>query len=62
MHLFSELINTLNFLDEAQKDLATVNTNPFDEPDVTELNPFGDPDSEGNMFIYTLILHGSNSS
>uniref|UniRef100_A0A8C6IL79 EH domain binding protein 1 n=1 Tax=Mus spicilegus TaxID=10103 RepID=A0A8C6IL79_MUSSI len=41
-----ELINTLNFLDEAQKDLATVNTNPFDEPDVTELNPFGDPDSE----------------
>lgn len=43
----TELINTLNFLDEAQKDLATVNTNPFDEPDVTELNPFGDPDSEG---------------
>ncbi|XP_036012425.1 EH domain-binding protein 1 isoform X27 [Mus musculus] len=42
----TELINTLNFLDEAQKDLATVNTNPFDEPDVTELNPFGDPDSE----------------
>ncbi|XP_060221152.1 EH domain-binding protein 1 isoform X5 [Meriones unguiculatus] len=41
-----ELINTLNFLDEAQKELATVNTNPFDEPDVTELNPFGDPDSE----------------
>ncbi|XP_057627139.1 EH domain-binding protein 1 isoform X5 [Chionomys nivalis] len=42
-----ELINTLNFLDDAQKDLATVNTNPFDEPDVTELNPFGDPHSEG---------------
>ncbi|XP_057627141.1 EH domain-binding protein 1 isoform X7 [Chionomys nivalis] len=41
-----ELINTLNFLDDAQKDLATVNTNPFDEPDVTELNPFGDPHSE----------------
>nr|XP_048291476.1 EH domain-binding protein 1 isoform X3 [Myodes glareolus] len=41
-----ELINTLNFLDDAQKDLATVNTNPFDEPDVTELNPFGEPDSE----------------
>ncbi|XP_052590672.1 EH domain-binding protein 1 isoform X3 [Peromyscus californicus insignis] len=41
-----ELINTLNFLDDSQKDLATVNTNPFDEPDVTELNPFGDPDSE----------------
>ncbi|XP_041524894.1 EH domain-binding protein 1 isoform X9 [Microtus oregoni] len=42
----TELINTLNFLDDTQKDLATVNTNPFDEPDVTELNPFGDPDSE----------------
>ncbi|XP_040589172.1 EH domain-binding protein 1 isoform X4 [Mesocricetus auratus] len=42
-----ELINTLNFLDDTQKDLATVNTNPFDEPDITELNPFGDPDSEG---------------
>ncbi|XP_017658090.1 EH domain-binding protein 1 [Nannospalax galili] len=41
-----ELINTLNFLDEAWKDLATVNTNPFDESDVTELNPFGDPDLE----------------
>lgn len=58
----TELINTLNFLDEAQKDLATVNTNPFDEPDVTELNPFGDPDSEGNMLVYTLTLHRSNSS
>ncbi|XP_051021281.1 EH domain-binding protein 1 isoform X1 [Acomys russatus] len=42
-----ELINTLNFLDDTPKDLATVNTNPFDEPDVTEFNPFGDPDSEG---------------
>ncbi|XP_048208559.1 EH domain-binding protein 1 isoform X3 [Perognathus longimembris pacificus] len=41
-----ELINKLNFLDEAEKDLATVNSNPFDEPDVEELNPFGDPDSE----------------
>lgn len=57
VHAFiSELINTLNFLDDSQKDLATVNTNPFDEPDVTELNPFGDPDSEGNMFVYTLPL------
>ncbi|XP_051021292.1 EH domain-binding protein 1 isoform X11 [Acomys russatus] len=43
----TELINTLNFLDDTPKDLATVNTNPFDEPDVTEFNPFGDPDSEG---------------
>ncbi|XP_073905931.1 EH domain-binding protein 1 isoform X3 [Castor canadensis] len=41
-----ELINKLNFLDEAEKDLATVNSNPFDEPDLAELNPFGDPDSE----------------
>ncbi|XP_073905934.1 EH domain-binding protein 1 isoform X6 [Castor canadensis] len=42
----TELINKLNFLDEAEKDLATVNSNPFDEPDLAELNPFGDPDSE----------------
>ncbi|XP_007968672.2 EH domain-binding protein 1 isoform X5 [Chlorocebus sabaeus] len=41
-----ELINKLNFLDEAEKDLATVNSNPFDDSDVAELNPFGDPDSE----------------
>uniref|UniRef100_A0A8C8YTQ7 EH domain binding protein 1 n=1 Tax=Prolemur simus TaxID=1328070 RepID=A0A8C8YTQ7_PROSS len=41
-----ELINKLNFLDEAEKDLATVNSNPFDDPDVAELNPFGDLDSE----------------
>ncbi|XP_063450995.1 EH domain-binding protein 1 isoform X15 [Pan paniscus] len=41
-----ELINKLNFLDEAEKDLATVNSDPFDDPDVAELNPFGDPDSE----------------
>ncbi|XP_008252576.1 EH domain-binding protein 1 isoform X3 [Oryctolagus cuniculus] len=41
-----ELINKLNFLDEAEKDLATVNSNSFDDPDVAELNPFGDPDSE----------------
>ncbi|XP_070368842.1 EH domain-binding protein 1 isoform X5 [Equus asinus] len=41
-----ELINKLNFLDEAEKDLATVNLNPFGETDVAELNPFGDPDSE----------------
>ncbi|XP_024783408.1 EH domain-binding protein 1 isoform X9 [Pan paniscus] len=42
----TELINKLNFLDEAEKDLATVNSDPFDDPDVAELNPFGDPDSE----------------
>ncbi|XP_058539943.1 EH domain-binding protein 1 isoform X7 [Neofelis nebulosa] len=42
----TELINKLNFLDEAEKDLATVNLNPFGDSDVAELNPFGDPDSE----------------
>ncbi|XP_063085568.1 EH domain-binding protein 1 isoform X7 [Cavia porcellus] len=42
----TELISKLNFLDEAEKDLATVNSNPFDDPDVSELNPFGDPDAE----------------
>ncbi|XP_062933763.1 EH domain-binding protein 1 isoform X5 [Cynocephalus volans] len=42
----TELINKLNFLDEAEKDLATVNSNPFDDPDVADLNPFGDPDLE----------------
>ncbi|XP_074197306.1 EH domain-binding protein 1 isoform X4 [Camelus bactrianus] len=42
----TELINKLNFLDEAEKDLATVNLNPFGDPHVAELNPFGDPDSE----------------
>lgn len=42
----TELINKLNFLDEAEKDLATVDLNPFGDPDVTELNPFEDPDSE----------------
>ncbi|KFO21168.1 EH domain-binding protein 1 [Fukomys damarensis] len=41
-----ELISKLNFLDEAEKDLATVNSNPFNDPDVPELNPFGDPDLE----------------
>ncbi|KAL1790851.1 EH domain-binding protein 1 isoform X5 [Sigmodon hispidus] len=45
----TELINTLNFLDDAQKDLATVSTNPFDESDGAELNPFGAPDSEGTQ-------------
>ncbi|XP_076990473.1 EH domain-binding protein 1 isoform X7 [Tamandua tetradactyla] len=42
----TELINKLNFLDEAEKDLATVNSNPFGDPDVADLNPFGDPDLE----------------
>ncbi|XP_006863034.1 PREDICTED: EH domain-binding protein 1-like isoform X1 [Chrysochloris asiatica] len=41
-----ELINKLNFLDEAEKDLATVNSNPFGDPDAAEFNPFADPDSE----------------
>lgn len=38
-------------MDEAEKDLATVNSNPFDDSDVAELNPFGDPDSEGSKFF-----------
>ncbi|XP_006863035.1 PREDICTED: EH domain-binding protein 1-like isoform X2 [Chrysochloris asiatica] len=42
----TELINKLNFLDEAEKDLATVNSNPFGDPDAAEFNPFADPDSE----------------
>lgn len=42
----TELINKLNFLDEAEKDLATVNLNPFGDPDAADLNPFGDPDAE----------------
>ncbi|XP_038606863.1 EH domain-binding protein 1 isoform X3 [Tachyglossus aculeatus] len=37
-----ELINKLNFLDEAEQNLA----NPFGDPDVAELNPFGDPEAE----------------
>ncbi|KAM9584948.1 EH domain-binding protein 1 isoform 1-T3 [Trichechus inunguis] len=32
----TELINKLNFLDEAEKDLATVNSNPFGDPDSEE--------------------------
>ncbi|XP_056198879.1 EH domain-binding protein 1 isoform X11 [Falco biarmicus] len=41
-----ELINKLNFLDEEEQDLANSTTNPFGDPDTTELNPFGDPDVE----------------
>ncbi|KAM9211807.1 EH domain-binding protein 1 [Dugong dugon] len=32
----TELINKLNFLDETEKDLATVNSNPFGDPDLEE--------------------------
>ncbi|XP_055569324.1 EH domain-binding protein 1 isoform X13 [Falco cherrug] len=42
----TELINKLNFLDEEEQDLANSTTNPFGDPDTTELNPFGDPDVE----------------
>ncbi|NWI10775.1 EHBP1 protein, partial [Crypturellus soui] len=42
----TELINKLNFLDEEEQDLANSSTNPFDELDTAELNPFGDPDVE----------------
>lgn len=41
----TELINKLNFLDEEEQDLNT-DTNPFESSDVTDLNPFGDPDAE----------------
>ncbi|XP_044310555.1 EH domain-binding protein 1 [Varanus komodoensis] len=41
-----ELINKLNFLDEEDQDLANSSSNPFVDPDATELNPFGDPDME----------------
>ena len=50
-NLFVELINKLNFLDEEEQDLANSSTNPFGDPDTTELNPFGDPDVEGNRFV-----------
>lgn len=55
-HLFVELINKLNFLDEEEQDLANSSTNPFGDPDTAELNPFGDPDVEGNNLFY--IIHG----
>ncbi|XP_075452263.1 EH domain-binding protein 1 isoform X3 [Ascaphus truei] len=41
-----ELINKLNFLDEEEQDLANSSSNPFESSEVTELNPFGDPDVE----------------
>lgn len=47
-HLFPELINKLNFLDEEEQDLANSSSDPFGDPDAAELNPFGDPDAEGN--------------
>lgn len=60
--MFPELINKLNFLDETEKELATVNSNPFDEPDGTSLNPFGDPDSEGSKFFCTFEVFITLSS
>ncbi|XP_071996471.1 EH domain-binding protein 1 isoform X1 [Engystomops pustulosus] len=41
-----ELINKLNFLDEEDHDMVNSRLNPFDSSDATELNPFGDPDTE----------------
>lgn len=32
-----------------------MNSNPFDDPDVSELNPFGDPDAEGSYFFSVLL-------
>ncbi|KAM8946358.1 EH domain-binding protein 1 isoform 4-T4 [Pelodytes ibericus] len=42
----TELINKLNLLDEEEHDLRDTRANPFETPDVMELNPFGDPDAE----------------
>ncbi|XP_062972042.1 EH domain-binding protein 1 isoform X4 [Elgaria multicarinata webbii] len=42
----TELINKLNFLDEEDQDLANSSSNPFVDPDTTELNPFRHPDIE----------------
>ncbi|XP_033001515.1 EH domain-binding protein 1 isoform X7 [Lacerta agilis] len=42
----TELINKLNFLDEEDQDVANSRSNPFVDPDTTELNPFGDLDME----------------
>ncbi|XP_066451602.1 EH domain-binding protein 1 isoform X3 [Eleutherodactylus coqui] len=42
----TELINKLNFLDEEEQDMVNSGSNPFEGSDATELNPFGDPDSE----------------
>nr|XP_033792639.1 EH domain-binding protein 1 isoform X8 [Geotrypetes seraphini] len=41
-----ELINKLNFLDEEEQNLANANSDPFEDSDIAELNPFGDPDIE----------------
>nr|XP_033792633.1 EH domain-binding protein 1 isoform X3 [Geotrypetes seraphini] len=42
----TELINKLNFLDEEEQNLANANSDPFEDSDIAELNPFGDPDIE----------------
>uniref|UniRef100_A0A8D2J7V0 EH domain binding protein 1 n=1 Tax=Varanus komodoensis TaxID=61221 RepID=A0A8D2J7V0_VARKO len=51
--LSAPLINKLNFLDEEDQDLANSSSNPFVDPDATELNPFGDPDMEGIESCFT---------
>ncbi|KAJ6659666.1 hypothetical protein lerEdw1_018635, partial [Lerista edwardsae] len=45
----TELINKLNFLDEEGQDLVDSSSNPFVDPNRTELNPFEDPDMEGAL-------------
>ncbi|XP_066494704.1 EH domain-binding protein 1 isoform X1 [Tiliqua scincoides] len=42
----TELINKLNFLDEEGQDMVDSSSNPFVDPNRTELNTFEDPDME----------------
>uniref|UniRef100_A0A8C1X7Z6 EH domain binding protein 1 n=1 Tax=Cyprinus carpio TaxID=7962 RepID=A0A8C1X7Z6_CYPCA len=46
-----ELISKLNFLDQEDQEQSNMSSNPFDEPnDPADLNPFSDPDEDGNPF------------
>ncbi|XP_018120319.1 EH domain-binding protein 1 isoform X6 [Xenopus laevis] len=42
----TELINKLNFLDEEERDLRNSTSDPLESSDVTDFNPFSDPDVE----------------
>ncbi|XP_077171549.1 EH domain-binding protein 1 isoform X2 [Paroedura picta] len=54
-----ELINRLNFLDEEDQGLADPSSNPFLDPDRTELNPFGDPEmEESNVKMESSLKQG----
>lgn len=46
--LWPELISKLNFLDEDEQEQTHSSSNPFEEADdPVDLNPFDDPDEEG---------------